>query len=204
MKTSPLKSTFRSHIQSATIAMLAIALTAVSVNSRGMEPDWFDVELPGSPGADLAAHFADAGFEADEAQRLAELLTFGADAMDSDRGCQYYAVTTVWCDGHTRYHQRTNVGTTCIEAGNLQLRPVMNCPIIGQEPRFKSTTAATCLPGIPGATCVFVGISGPYSTDVQAVCDALKGCGCWPNLACSDRECTPVAKGLPTSCPNCN
>jgi hypothetical protein len=185
----------------------SLVLAAAPVTPRAYEDEMQEVEvLPGTPGADLAAYFRQAGWEDAEARRLAELVTFGPEAMNAMTGCQYYELTTVWCDGLTRRLQRTYVGTTCIEGAGLHLCALLSCPS-GQTPWHKTVTAASgCPTGIPGGACAYVKVTGPHTTEVEAVCNSLSDCTCWPNMVCGDRECVPISTGSghPTKCPNCN
>jgi len=162
-----------------------------------------DVELPGSPTADLTFRFVRAGLDPIEAGHLSELLTFGPDAVSSSSGCQYYMVTTVWCAGGTRWHQRTNVGTMCIEDAHLNLCANLSC-MPGMQSRFKITTASSgCPSGITGAACAYVDVMGPLVANSMSLCNSLSDCKCWPMLSCSSRECVPVVEGLASACPDC-
>lgn len=190
--------------------MFLSSLIALSVSlSAAPAPDGDElafVDMGGPPGAEIVDALQAAGLDPQAAHSLADLMTFGEGSMDS-ADCQYYQVETTWCDATTRRTARTYVGTTCIENLGLHACPTVNCPN-GEEGFFKLTTAGTgCPSGIPGGTCVFVRITGPFVSSSDGICNNLSGCTCWASATCASRECVPTTGSpnhYPTRCPDCN
>ncbi len=155
---------------------------------------------PCDPMAHWTLEFESIGLEPEVANRLAHLLIYNVEPTEGDTGCDYYNVTTYYCDGLTRRVSRQLVGTVCIEAA-LGLCVHQPCPL-GSKGYYRLTTAASCS---PASTCAWVQVDGPLFTNQENLCDDLVDCSCWPNLDCTDWVCVPVAStsGNPKGCPIC-
>ncbi len=143
-----------------------------------------------------------------EANRLAHIEIFGEDPYGESvtSSCDYYVVTTHYCDGLTRRTVRSLVGTVCIEQAFPGLCSLPACPA-GQKRFYKLSTASSgCSDEVPADTCVWVTVTGPY-TATSTVCDMLEGCGRWPGLGCSSPSALVAVAGAhshPIGCPDCD
>lgn len=162
------------------------------------EPRW--QREPSGRFLDCYDNFKLAGFPPAEANRLAHIAVYGTEPSAGTEGCHYYVVTVYYCEAGTRRYRQFAVGTICIEdlVGSC---PVMTCPS-GQQAYFQLTTGTGCK---PDQTCVWLEVSGVYSTGVAEICDSLVDCTCWPGLSCGARVCVPMSgtPPQPKGCPTC-
>jgi hypothetical protein len=195
---SPVRSPVRS-IEGSQPSSVSVPASVPAVPRSEDEPPRWQRE-PSGQFLDCYDNFKLAGFPPAEANRLAHIAVYGTEPSAGTEGCHYYVVTVYYCEAGTRRYRQFPVGTICIEdlVGSC---PVMTCPT-GEQAYFQLTTGTGCK---PDQACVWLEVSGVYSTGVAEICDSLVDCSCWPGLSCGARVCVPMSGTplQPKGCPTC-
>ncbi len=190
----------------------AVTLAAGTAGGVGWSGHVEETETPWvldccSPFRQCANVFLCAGFGDYESEMLAHTIMYGAAATLDKPSCSYYFVPMFYCNNGMRYTRPVEVKSLCIEEG-LESCPPMICPV-GDNPPYPQTffltqTSAGC---DPPDTCVWLRVSGPFSTNDMERCAELEltDCSCWPEADCDSRVCVPVVgvDRVPRGCPAC-
>lgn len=195
-------------------ALLAAAPLTAAANGQDAEavqyvsPEEWELMPTDDLWAKLVWQYVDLGATAEEANRLATLLTEGIDIESEEfaspeQYCFVYTLRTYWCvNGNARINVNT-VQDGCVSQG-ITPCPAMNCS--PASPVFWGWTS-TCYNGVPSGTCVFVEVSGPHRVRVHPndpTCNGAEDCSCWGVvLSCAGQTCVLFENGRPAWCPSC-
>ncbi len=161
--------------------------------------DFVAAEPPAVDFDSVVARFTKVGYTEVEAANFARLALGMPQA--SSGGCAYYDVRAFYCNGETVVWEDYRVGIRCIrqKLASCNLQP---CPT-GTDRFFKTKTSADC---DPPATCVLLRISGMKTSSDEHICETLKNCDCWPDLACATAVCAAIDPDtlVPVDCPKCD